>query len=135
MTQPRPTPDDAPFWAACQDRHLVFQRCSACATWRMPPAPVCPSCQSERFVWQEATGEIELYSWTQVWTVGHPSVAKEVPYFVGVFAFRGCGEVRLAARLLGISHQEKPKIGALCRLVWRELDQDYLTPAFELAPR
>jgi len=52
-----------------------------------------------------------------------------------VFAFRGCGQVRLAARLLGIGGRETPRIGASCRLIWRELDQDYLTPAFELAPQ
>jgi uncharacterized OB-fold protein len=98
----------------------------------MPPGPICPSCQSEQFTWQEATGEIELYSWTRVWTVGHPSVRAEVPYCVGVFAFRGCGEVRMAARLLGVSSQEMPRIGASCELVWRTTDQDYLTPAFEL---
>lgn len=135
MPQPRPTSDDASFWAACRERRLVFQRCSACGTWRMPPGPICPTCQSGRFVWQEAAGEIELYSWTQVWTVGHPSVAKEVPYFVGVFAFPGCGQVRLAARLMGIGSRETPRIGASCRLVWRELDEGYLTPAFALAPQ
>lgn len=135
MTQPRPTADDTEFWAACQQRRLIFQRCSGCGTWRMPPARVCPACQSERFVWQEAAGDIELYSWTQVWTVGHPSVAQEVPYFVGVFAFRGCGEIRLAARLLGIGTQEMPKIGTSCRVVWRKVDAEYLTPAFEPAPQ
>jgi uncharacterized OB-fold protein len=131
---PRPTADDAPFWAACQERRLVFQRCIVCGTWRQPPAPICPACQSQECKWQEAVGEIELYSWTQVWIAGHLSVAKEVPYFVGVFAFRGCGGVRLAARLLGVPNQETPRIGMSCALVWREIEDHYLTPAFEPAP-
>src|SRR5579862_1374181 len=133
MPQPRPTLDDAPFWAACQKRCLSFQRCTACGTWRQPPGAVCPACQSRECAWQEAAGAIELYSWTQVWTVGHPSVTQEMPYFVGVFAFRGCGEVRLAARLLGVSATETPRIGMPCRLLWRQVDDHYLIPAFEPA--
>jgi uncharacterized OB-fold protein len=127
---PRPTEEDAPFWNACQNEKLTFQRCCACGQWRHPPAFVCPNCQSQSSSWNEAVGLIELYSWTRIWTAAHPAMAPELPYIVGIFAFRACGGIRLAARLLDVPSNLTPRIGAACILCWRRLEDGYLIPAF-----
>ncbi|MCW5893693.1 MAG: OB-fold domain-containing protein [bacterium] len=71
-----------PYWEAGRRRELRFQRCTDCGTWRHPPGPMCPSCQSFGVEWARASGRGTLLSWV----VCHPpllAVWKErAPYVV-----------------------------------------------------
>ena len=36
--------DDLPMWQSIDRQRLALQCCDACATFRYPPAPLCPTC-------------------------------------------------------------------------------------------
>lgn len=55
-----------PFWQAAKDRRLSAQQCADCATFRMPPTPFCPNCQSRAVNWVELSGEATVYSFAVV---------------------------------------------------------------------
>lgn len=59
-------PTTEPFWLAAKERRLVAPRCSACGTFRLPPTPYCPECQSNQIDWVELSGRAEVYSFAVV---------------------------------------------------------------------
>lgn len=61
---PRPTPLTKPFWDACAQGRLTYQRCAQCAAAVFNPAPVCPKCHSTTLSWVQSKGEGIVYSWT-----------------------------------------------------------------------
>jgi uncharacterized OB-fold protein len=97
---PVPNPDDAPFWAHCAQKRLVFQRCGACATVTHPPLAVCPKCQSLARDWVEAPTRARVYSFTWIHTAAHESVADCLPYNVAVVEFPDLPGVRLITNVI-----------------------------------
>ena len=61
---PRPTPVTKPFWDACAEGRLAFQRCTACSTPVFNPATLCPRCHSSALAWEDSAGLGAIYSWT-----------------------------------------------------------------------
>jgi uncharacterized OB-fold protein len=59
-------PVTEPFWDAAKERRLVAPKCSDCATFRLPPTPYCPECQSKNVDWVELSGAAEVYSFAVV---------------------------------------------------------------------
>jgi uncharacterized OB-fold protein len=55
-----------PFWRAAREHRLVCQRCRDCATFRMPPVPLCHVCGSFAVTWEQLTGSATIYSYTVV---------------------------------------------------------------------
>ncbi|ORA12715.1 Zn-ribbon domain-containing OB-fold protein [Mycobacterium arosiense] len=51
-----------PFWQAAKDRRLTAPKCGKCGTFRLPPTPFCPSCQSTEVDWVKLSGEATVYS-------------------------------------------------------------------------
>lgn len=43
--------DTEPFWQAAKERRLVAPQCADCQTFRLPPTPFCPNCQSKAVNW------------------------------------------------------------------------------------
>jgi uncharacterized protein len=58
--------DTEPFWAAAKERRLVAPQCADCQTFRLPPTPFCPNCQSTAVNWVELSGEAVVYSFAVV---------------------------------------------------------------------
>lgn len=58
-----------PFWEATDEHRLALPSCGECGTFRWPPGPFCPLCQSQHVDWQPA-GEGRIYSYTVVRTKG-----------------------------------------------------------------
>lgn len=56
----------APFWEAAKARRLSVPRCGECGTFRMPPTPFCPHCQSRLVDWVDLAGEATVYSYSVV---------------------------------------------------------------------
>jgi len=56
--RPLPLIDDLnrPYWEAAQHAELSMQRCSQCAAFRYPPAPVCAHCGSADYEWARLSG-------------------------------------------------------------------------------
>lgn len=82
MEKPLPLiiPDTAPFWESCRRAQLCLQRCATCATWRYPPAPVCPRCAASEAFWTPTSGKGRIYSFVVYHRAFHPAYAEEVPY-------------------------------------------------------
>jgi uncharacterized OB-fold protein len=59
-------PISEPFWQAAKENRLDVPRCADCGTFRMPPTPFCPQCQSERVDWTTLSGRAVVYSFAIV---------------------------------------------------------------------
>ncbi|MGI6548610.1 MAG: Zn-ribbon domain-containing OB-fold protein [Syntrophomonadales bacterium] len=81
---PRISDDTAPFWQGCRERHLLFQRCSACGHIRYPISFICPECLSSAHEWVESQGKGKIYSYVVFRRAFHPAVLNRVPYVVAV---------------------------------------------------
>jgi uncharacterized OB-fold protein len=55
-----------PFWQAAKDGRLTAPKCADCGTFRLPPTPFCPSCQSTAVNWVELSGAATVYSFAVV---------------------------------------------------------------------
>lgn len=76
---PRPSALTRPFWDACADGRLVFQRCQGCGAAIFDPALACRTCRSRELRWEDSSGRGEVYSWT----VAHRPLS---PAFTAVYA-------------------------------------------------
>lgn len=79
---PRITADTLPFWNACAEHKLVFQKCSDCGHVRWPAALICPECLSKRFSWIESKGRGKIYSYVVFHRAFHPTLSNQLPYIV-----------------------------------------------------
>jgi uncharacterized OB-fold protein len=61
---PRPTMLSRPFWDACAEGRLLYQRCTSCDHAIFNPAPLCPRCFARDLAWHESSGRGSIYSWT-----------------------------------------------------------------------
>jgi len=86
MEKPLPiiTPDNAPFWEGCRNGQLLLQRCTDCAAWRYPPAPVCPRCATTTAAWTPTSGAGRIHSFVIYRRAFHPAYTAEVPYAVAL---------------------------------------------------
>jgi uncharacterized OB-fold protein len=58
--------DTDPFWIAAKERRLVAPQCGDCQTFRLPPTPFCPNCQSKAVNWVDLSGDAVVYSFAVV---------------------------------------------------------------------
>ncbi|TQM11300.1 Zn-ribbon domain-containing OB-fold protein [Pseudonocardia kunmingensis] len=59
-------PSTEPFWKAAQEDRLVAPKCADCATFRLPPTPFCPNCQSTSVDWVHLSGRATVFSFSVV---------------------------------------------------------------------
>ncbi len=79
---PVPTQDDVAFFEAASHSEFVLQRCAACGLFRHTPRPICPACHSLEHLWQRASGQGAVYTWTVVHGPTLPAFEAELPYVV-----------------------------------------------------
>lgn len=87
-----------PFWAAAKEHRLVAPRCRSCGTFRLPPSPFCPECQSQEVDWVVLTGRATVFSFSVV--RGLPGLAELVLVPV-VLELDGAPGVHLVSNLVG----------------------------------
>ncbi|PTW99449.1 Zn-ribbon domain-containing OB-fold protein [Pararhodobacter aggregans] len=61
---PRPDPLEAQYWAHVAQGRLCLQACDDCGTFRYPPSPVCPDCESAAATWTDLSGRGQIVAWT-----------------------------------------------------------------------
>lgn len=79
---PALTPENRPFWTGGQRRELLIHRCSSCARWFHPPAPVCPACHGRDVGPKAVSGLGHVHSFTinrQKWAAD-----LDVPYIIAI---------------------------------------------------
>lgn len=130
MPLPVPDSDTQPFWDGCQEDRFLLPRCSACATSRWPPGPICPSCQCADTDWVETSGRGSLYSWVVVTHPVDDVLVDQIPYVVGMIELEE--GVRVVGNVLGCEPDEVYD-GMPVRVVFEEMGGMRL-PNFEACP-
>ena len=127
MPSPMSDPMTLPWWEAAAEHRLVVERCSACETTRLPPAPVCPKCRSDRSEWQEVSGNGEVYTYTIV----HRPIAADqaLPFVIAVITLDDAGGVRMMSNVVGVD-PDTVKIGMPVEVVWEDMSEDLAVPRF-----
>ena len=91
-----------PFWDATARHTLVAPQCGHCGTWRMPPTPFCPSCQSQDIAWRTLSGRGVVYSYTIVERALVSGTQGHLPYVPAVIELEGAGGVRLISNVVDV---------------------------------
>ncbi|CAN5702005.1 OB-fold domain-containing protein [soil metagenome] len=123
-------PVTEPFWQAAKERRLVAPRCGDCGTFRLPPTPYCPECQSKDVDFVELSGRAEIYSFAVVHGFpGYPDVTL-VPVVVDLPDAPGA---RLVSNLIDVDPAEV-EIGQQLVVDFHPITEGWLLPVFRLAP-
>ena len=77
---PLPYTESKTFWENCRHHELTLRRCTDCRTFRHPPIPVCPVCQSWNWEWVKVSGKGRVEGFTIVTRALFPGMP--VPYNV-----------------------------------------------------
>jgi uncharacterized OB-fold protein len=122
-------PVTEPFWQAAKERRLVAPRCTSCGTFRMPPTPYCPECQSDGVEFVELSGRAEVYSFAVVHGFpGLPDVTL-VPVVVDLPDAPGA---RLVSNLIDVDPADV-EIGMQLVVDFHPIQDDWLLPVFRVA--
>jgi len=129
MPSPAANAETAGWWEACAEHRLVVQRCIACGTTRHPPGPVCPSCRSLDWRWQELPGTGTVYTFTVVRQAFLPALADTVPYVVAAVEPDGAGGQRMVSNIVDID-PEDVEVRMAVEVVWEDMSPELALPRF-----
>jgi uncharacterized OB-fold protein len=94
------------YWERTARGELAFQRCAHCTTFRQPPGPICPNCNSFATEWVPVAGRGTVYTYTVVTHAVHPALADTVPFNVVLVEFPDAPGVRLVTNLVDVAPEE-----------------------------
>jgi len=121
--------DTEPFWQAAKERRLVAPQCADCGTFRLPPTPFCPKCQSKAVNWVQLSGEATVYSFAVIHGLpGMPDLTV-VPVVVDLPDAPGA---RLVSNVVGIAPAEVT-IGMRLRVDFSPIADGWMLPVFRAA--
>jgi uncharacterized OB-fold protein len=84
MTASKPVPHidhwTRPFWDACEQRHLVMQKCRSTNQFWFPPGPVSPFTRTSEWDWAPLSGRGRVGSYVIMHQVYFESFVEELPY-------------------------------------------------------
>jgi hypothetical protein len=69
---PQANLETKPFWEAAAAGRFLIKRCKACGEPHYYPRANCPFCFSENTVWEETSGEGEIYTFSVMYRGGQP---------------------------------------------------------------
>ena len=124
---PTPDADSLPFWEACRDHRLTFQKCSDCGDVRWPPAFLCHECHSRDAEWIESGGRAKIYSYVVYHQAFHPSFKGRLPYVVAVVELDE-GPMMLT-NIVGCA-PDSLSCDMPVQLVWDDVSDDFCLPQF-----
>ncbi|MFF0817233.1 Zn-ribbon domain-containing OB-fold protein [Rhodococcus sp. NPDC003318] len=117
-----------PFWQAAKQRRLVAPKCSDCGTFRLPPTPFCPECQSTSMDWVELSGRATVYSFAVVHKFpGYPDLTL-VPVVVDLPDAPG---TRLVTNVVDVA-PEDVHIGMNLTVDFHPISDGWLLPIFRV---
>ncbi len=125
---PCPNPDNKPFWDACKNHQLKFQKCQGCGHLRWPAALICPKCHSEESEWIEVSGRGKVYTYAVYRQAFHPGFEKDLPYVTASI------ELEEGPRLLSNvvnCPPEKVYCEMPVKVTWDEISGEVSLPKFE----
>jgi len=119
-----------PFWRAAQEHRLVAPRCADCGTFRMPPRPFCPECQSKDIDWTQLPGTATVYSFAIC--NRSPFSGEEYIYVPVVVDLDGAPGARLVSNVIGVE-ADKVAIGMRLQVEWHPIADGWVLPVFRAA--
>jgi uncharacterized OB-fold protein len=120
-----------PFWQAAKDGRLVAAQCAQCQTFRMPPTPFCPNCQSQKTEWPQLSGRGTVYSFAVCNRSPFPGV-EDFVYIPVVVELDDAPGVRLVSDLVGID-PATVTIGMAVAVDWNPITEGWQQPIFRAA--
>lgn len=119
-----------PFWQAAKEGRLTVCQCGDCGTYRMPPRPFCPECQSKNINWPDLSGKGTIYSYV----VCHksPFSGDNLTYVPIVVDLDDAPGARLVTNLVGIDSDEV-EIGMKVQVDFYPITDGWMLPIFRPA--
>ncbi|MFD5940074.1 bifunctional MaoC family dehydratase N-terminal/OB-fold nucleic acid binding domain-containing protein [Streptomyces griseus] len=131
---PRPRPvinrDNAGFWAGVAEHRLLIQRCTDCATLRLPWLPGCNACGGAEWDTVEADGRGTVFSHVVMHHPPFPAFAPDGgggPYAVALIEL--AEGVRIVSNVIGVPY-DKVRVGMPVHLEFLVTDPDLELPVF-----
>ena len=118
-----------PFWEATAGHKLVVARCTHCGSFRMPPTPFCPKCQSQSIDWPTLSGRGTVYSYTVVERAILPGMEAHLPYVPAVIELEGAGGARLISNVVDVE-VGAISVGMPVSLLWDDHASGVALPRF-----
>ena len=118
-----------PYWEAAKAERLVALSCGSCGTFRMPPSPFCPQCQSQDQIWVELDGRATVFSFSIVRGMpGSPDLVL-VPV---VLELAGAPGVHLVSNAVDVD-PDRVSIGMDLEVGFVEISEGWKLPIFRPA--
>jgi uncharacterized OB-fold protein len=118
-----------PFWTAAQQGRLVAPRCAACGTFRLPPTPFCPDCQSTGIDWVELSGRATVFSFSVVH--GFPGLP-DITLVPVILDLPDAPGARLVSNVVGVDPAEV-RIGMELEVSFMPIADGWALPIFRPA--
>lgn len=130
--RPRPVinRDNAGFWAGVAEHRLLVQRCTDCATLRLPWLPGCNACGGAEWDTVEAGGEGTVFSHVVMHHPPFPAfgpTGEGGPYAVALIEL--AEGVRIVSNVIGVPY-DKVRVGMPVHLEFLRTDPDLELPVF-----
>jgi uncharacterized OB-fold protein len=116
---PRVNAETMRFWAAAQERKLLYGYCNACHEPHYYPRSLCPYCFSDATQWKEASGNGLVYTFSIMYR------SPSGPY---VIAYVTLAEGPSILTNLINCEFERIRIGSAVKLVWKATEGDGTPP-------
>lgn len=81
---PKPNGDTQPFWDACNEGRLIYQKCRACGHAQFYPRSACVKCESAELDWKDANPTGTVHTFTIVQRAPSPAFRGDVPYVLAL---------------------------------------------------
>ena len=129
---PQPNADTKPFWDACKEHQLRFQKCQNCGHVRWPPSIICPICYSYDTEWIVARGKGKVYTFAVYHQAYHEAFETELPYITAII------ELEEGPHILTNIVACKPnelRCDMPVEVAWEDITEGFSLPKFKLASR
>ena len=116
-------PETQPFWDAAKEGKFLIKRCTACGEPHFFPRSICPFCFSDETVWEESSGEGEIY------TFSHMRKSATGPYVIAYVTLKEGPSVQTN---IVDCDPTTVKIGQKVKVVWKPTEGaplPFFTPA------
>lgn len=118
--------DTEPFWRAAKEGRLTAPQCADCHTFRLPPTPFCPVCQSKSVNWVDLSGQATVYSFAVVH--GFPGMP-ELTLVPAVLDLPDAPGARLVSNIIDIAPADVT-IGMGLRVDFSPIADGWMLPVF-----
>ncbi len=110
-----------------RERRFTIPKCDNCGHRWFPPSLLCPNRHSDKYRWEEVSGQGIVFSFVTFHRVYHPAFAEDVPYVVGIVELKE--GPRLLSNIIGIP-PNKVFCGMQVEIRIEEMTPDVMVPKF-----